>query len=136
MNNSVFGKTMENLRKRTHVELVHTERRLKRLVAKPNFHRFSIFNKDLTAVHLKNIQLNPNRPIYVGFSILDLSKTHMYTFHYDYIKQKYAEKAKLLFTDRAYTTKYGLMTFTWTGKRIVFYLISVITQSNTIFLVI
>ena len=68
-------------------------------MAKPNFHRFSIFNKDLTAVHLKNIQLTLNRPIYVGFSILDLSKTLMYTFHYDYIKQTYAEKAKLLFTD-------------------------------------
>ena len=99
MNNAVFGKTMENLRKRVNLELVHTERRLKKLCAKPNFEAVTIFNEDLAAVNLKKTQLFLNRPIYVGFSILDLSKTVMYGFHYNYMKVKYGDCAKLLMTD-------------------------------------
>lgn len=99
MNNAVFGKTMENLRKRVTLELVHTARRMRKLCAKPNFEAVTIFNEDLAAVHLKKVQLFLNRPIYVGFCILDLSKTVMYDFHYNYIKVKYGDKAKLLMTD-------------------------------------
>ena len=98
MNNAIFGKTMENVRKRINVELVHKEKRLKKLVAKPTFRNFKIFTEDLTAVQLFQSNLLFNKPIQVGFSILDLSKTLMYEFHYDYIKEKYPE-AKLLFTD-------------------------------------
>ena len=90
---------MENLRKRTRVELVHTEKKLKKLVAKPTFNRFTIFNEELTAVHMKKVQLTLNRPTYVGFCILDLSKTLMYDFHYNYMKAKYGNRLKLLFTD-------------------------------------
>ena len=90
---------MENLRKRTRVELVHTEKKLKKLVAKPTFNQFTIFNEELTAVHMKKVQLTLNRPTYVGFCILDLSKTLMYDFHYNYIKAKYGNRLKLLFTD-------------------------------------
>ena len=90
---------MENLRKRTRVELVHAEKKLKKLVAKPTFNRFNIFNEELTAVHMKKVQLTLNRPTYVGFCILDLSKTLMYDFHYNYMKVKYGNRLKLLFTD-------------------------------------
>ncbi|XP_021341715.1 uncharacterized protein LOC110442433 [Mizuhopecten yessoensis] len=99
MNNSVFGKTMENMRKRVSVELVNTPKRLRKVCAKPNFQSFKIFNKDLVAVNMKKTNIVLNRPIYAGFCILEVSKIFMYQFHYDFIKQKYGSKAELLFTD-------------------------------------
>jgi hypothetical protein len=87
MNNSVFGKTMENLRKTVNVQLVNTEKQLKKLSASPLFDYFRIFAENLVAVNMKKPSLYLNRPIYVGFCILDLSKTLMYNFHYNYIKQ-------------------------------------------------
>ena len=98
MNNAIFGKTMENVRKRINVELVQTEKRFKKTVAKPTFCKFKIFNEDLTAVHCLQASLKLDKPIQVGFSILDLSKTLMYKFHYDYMKEKYPQ-CRLLFTD-------------------------------------
>ena len=80
MNNSVFGKTMENIRKRVDVRLVTSK-------------------ENLVAVHKIKETLTMNRPAYIGMCILDLSKTLMYDFHYNYIKHKYGNKAKLLFTD-------------------------------------
>ena len=99
MNNSVFGKTMENIRNRVDVKLVNTEEKLRKLVAKPNFKSRKIFNENLVSVHMKKTSLTMNKPIYLGMCILDLSKTIMYDFHYNYIKSKYGDKAKLLFTD-------------------------------------
>ena len=99
MNNSVFGKTMENLRKRVDVRLVTDEKKLLKLTSKPTYISSKIFNKNLVAVHKIKETLTLNRPSYVGMRILDLSKTLMYDFHYIYIKQKYNNKAKLLFTD-------------------------------------
>ena len=100
MNNSVFGKTMENIRNRVNVKLVNTQERLKKLVAKPNLKSPpKIFSENLVSVHLKKTSLTMNKPVYLGMCILDLSKTIMYDFHYNYIKPKYGEKAKLLFTD-------------------------------------
>ena len=100
MNNSVFGKTMENIRNRVNVKLVNTEEKLKKLVAKPNLKSPpKIFSENLISVHLKKTSLTMNKPVYLGMCILDLSKTIMYDFHYNYIKPKYGEKAKLLFTD-------------------------------------
>ena len=99
MNNAVFGKTMENLRKRVNVKLVNDVKQLKKLTASPSFDYFRIFTNELAAVNMKKPSLYLNRPIYVGFSILDLSKTLMYEFHYNYIKTKYDDKATLLFTD-------------------------------------
>ena len=86
MNNSVFGKTMGNIRKRVHVELVNNAKRLRKLCAKPNFQCFKIFNEDLVAVNLEKVNIVLNRPIYAGFCILDISKTFMYAFHYDYMQ--------------------------------------------------
>ena len=99
MNNSVFGKTMENLRNRVDVRLVNTKEKLRKLVAKPNFKSRKIFNENLVSVHMSKTSLLMNKPIYLGMCILDLSKIIMYDFHYNYIKSKYVDKAKLLFTD-------------------------------------
>ena len=99
MNNSVFGKTMENIRKRVDVRLVTDENKLLKMAAKPTYVSSKIFNENLVAVHKIKETLTLNRPVYVGMCILDLSKTLMYDFHYNYIKQKYGSKAKLLFTD-------------------------------------
>ena len=99
MNNSVFGKTMENIRNRVDVKLVNDMDMAKKLTAKPNFKHLNIFCEDLVAIHMKKSSLTMNKPIYLGMSILDLSKTVMYDFHYKYIKPKYEDKAKLLFTD-------------------------------------
>ena len=99
MNNSVFGKTMENIRNRVDVKLVNTEEKLKKLVAKPNFRSQKIFSENLVSVHMKKTSLTMNKPVYLGMCILDLSKTIMFDFHYNYIKPKYENKAKLLFTD-------------------------------------
>ena len=99
MNNSVFGKTMENIRKRVDVRLVTDEKKLLKMTSKPTYVSSKIFNENLVAVHKIKETLTLNRPAYVGMCILDLSKTLMYDFHYNYIKEKYANKAKLLFTD-------------------------------------
>ena len=99
MNNSVFGKTMENLRKRVDVRLITDKNKLLKLASRPTFVSSKIFNENLVAVHKIKETLTLNRPAYIGMCILDLSKTLMYNFHYVYIKQKYGNKAKLLFTD-------------------------------------
>ena len=97
MNNNVFGKTMENFCK--HVRLVTNEKKLDKLTSKPTFVSSKIFNENLMAVHKVKETLTLNRPAYVGMCILDLSKMLMYNFHYNYIKRKYNNRARLLFTD-------------------------------------
>ena len=99
MNNAVFGKSMENIKNRVNVKLVNTEEKARKLIAKPNYKSCKIFSENLISVHMKKTSLLMNKPIYLGMCILDLSKTIMYDFHYNYIKQKYGDKAKLLFTD-------------------------------------
>ena len=99
MNNSVFGKTMENLRKRVDVRLITNEKKLLKMTSKPTYVSSKIFNENLVAIHKIKETLTLNRPAYIGMCILDLSKTLMYDFHYNYIKKKYGNEAKLLFTD-------------------------------------
>jgi hypothetical protein len=99
MNNSVFGKTMEDVEQHIDVKLVTDSATLSRLVAKPNFDRNVIFSENLVATHMKRTRVLYCMPIYLGMSILELSKTLMYKFHYDYIKPKYCDKARLLMTD-------------------------------------
>ena len=99
MNNSVFGKTMENIRNRVDVKLVNTEEKLRKLVAKPNFRSRKIFSENLVSVHMKKTSLTMNKPVYLGMCILDLSKTIIYEFYYNYLKQKYGDRIKLLFSD-------------------------------------
>ena len=99
INNSVFGKTMENIRNRSVIKLVTDKIKAEKLAAKPNFKHRNIFKEDLIAIHMKKTSLTFDKPVYLGMCILDLSKTLMYDFHYNYIKRKYGDKAKLLFTD-------------------------------------
>lgn len=101
MNNSVFGKTMENLRKRIRVDLVRASEkdRMRRLVADPAYLSHKIFEGDLVAIHSTKSRLTLNRPIYVGQSVLDLSKHRMYDFWYNHIKARYGGKSQLCYTD-------------------------------------
>ena len=99
MNNSVFGKTMENIRNRVDIKLVNNKKQAEKLSAKPNYKHCNIFSEDLVAIHMKKTKLDFDKPVYLGMCILDLSKTLMYDFHYNYIKKKYGDKAKLLLTD-------------------------------------
>ena len=99
MNNSVFGKTMENLRKRVDIRLLTNEKKLLKLTSKPTYVSSKIFNENLMAVHKIKEALTLNRPAYLGMCILDLSKTLMYDFHYNYVKNKYGDRVKLLLTD-------------------------------------
>lgn len=101
MNNSIFGKTMKNIRKPSNVKLVTEDGKLIKLASKPTYESYKIFNEDLVGVNVKQPTIILNRPSFVGMCILDLSNVFflMYDFHYNYIKKKYNEKAKLLFTD-------------------------------------
>ena len=99
MNNSVFGKTMENIRNRVDVKLVNNRGAAEKLSAKPNFEKATIFDEGLVAIHMKRTKLTFNKPVYCGMAILDLSKSLMYDFHYGYILPKYGKNQKLLFTD-------------------------------------
>ena len=99
MNDSVFGKTIENIRKRQNVILVDDRSKAAKLTSQPNFDRVTIFDRKLVAVHMKKTEVYFNKPVYVGQAILDLSKTLMFDFHYNYIREKYSNTAELLFTD-------------------------------------
>ena len=114
MNNSVFGKTMENLCKWVDVRLVTDEKKLDKLTTKPTYVSSKILNENLMAVHKVKETLTLNRPAYVGMSILDLSKMLMYDFHYNYTKKKYDNRARLLFTDTTLPTKWKPRTYTRT----------------------
>ena len=94
MNNSVFGKTMDNLRKRISV---NNAKDYVKCISKPSFVSQKTFSKNFVAIHEIKPVLTLNKPVYVGFSILDLSKLLMYELHYKYIKSKF--DTKLLFTD-------------------------------------
>ena len=93
MNNSVFGKTLENIRNRVDIRLISTNKVAQKLAAKPNYDCCMIFDENLIVVHMKNTKLCFNNPVYLGMSILDVSKSLMYDFYYNYIKSKYGDKA-------------------------------------------
>ena len=84
MINSVFGKTMENLRKHRDIKLVTTDEKRSKLISEPNYHTAKRFSENLLAKEMKKTKLKMNKPIYLGMSILDISKTLMYQFWYDY----------------------------------------------------
>ncbi|CAB5352426.1 unnamed protein product [Rhizophagus irregularis] len=102
MNNSVFGKTMENLRKRVRVSVVQPQthpKKYKKLTSDPAFKGRKIFSENLVAIHRRKVEVMLNRPTYVGMSVLDLSKLCMYQFYYDTLKVRYGEKIQLCYTD-------------------------------------
>ena len=96
MNNSVFGKTMENVRKDRDIKLVTTERRRNYLVSKPNHLTTKFFKKYLLTIEMKKAEILMNKSVYLGLSILALSKILMYDFN---VKPKYSEKVKLCYMD-------------------------------------
>ena len=94
MNNAVFGKTMENVRKHRNIKLVTKERRRNYLVSEPNYHTTKYLAKELLATEIRKTQIIVNKPvylIYLGLSVLDLRKTVISKFWYDYVKTKYDE---------------------------------------------
>ena len=99
MNNSVFGKTMENVRNHRDIKLVTTDKRRSILASEPNYHSSKRISKDLMIMEMKKVEVKMNKPIYLGQAILDISKTLMYEFWYDYIKPKYGDKARLCYMD-------------------------------------
>ena len=99
MNNAVFGKTMENVRKHRDIKLVATDKRRNQLALEPNYHTAKYFTENLMAIEIKKTKVKMNKSIYLGMPILDISKTLMYEFWYDYIKPKYQDRAKLCYMD-------------------------------------
>ena len=95
MNNAVFGKTMENVRKHRDINLVTTDKRRNQLVSEPNYHATKWFSGNLLAIEMKKTKVKMNKPVYLGLSILEISKNLMYEFWYDYIKPKYKNNGKL-----------------------------------------
>ena len=99
LNNTVFGKTMENVRKYKDIKLVTTETTRNSLVVESNYYSTKHFTEKLLAIEMKKTQITMNKHFYLGLSMLDLSKTAMYKYWCDYIKPKYGKKAKLCYMD-------------------------------------
>ena len=99
MNNAVYGKTMENVRKHRHIKLVTTDKRRNQLVSEPNYHTTKWFSEKLLVTEMKKTKVKMNKPIYLGLSKLEISKTLMYEFCYDYMKPKYGDNVKLCSID-------------------------------------
>ena len=99
MNNAVFGKTMENVRKHRDIKLVKTDKKKNKLVSEPNFHTMKLTDNNLAIIEMRKVKVKMNKPIYLGLSILDISKITMYEFWYDYVKIKYQDRARLCYMD-------------------------------------
>ena len=99
MNNAVFGKTMENVRKHRDIKLVKTDHKRNKLVSEPNYHTMKVIAENLSIIEMKNVKVKMNKPIYLGLSILEISKIIMYEFWYDYVKKKYGDMVKLCYMD-------------------------------------
>ena len=99
MNNVVFGETLENVRRYRNIKLVTTGMRRNYLVSQPNYYTTKFFTENLLPTEMRKTQILMNTSVYLGLSILDLSKTVMYEFWYDYVKPKYGENAKLCYMD-------------------------------------
>ena len=99
MNNAVLGKTMENIRKHRNIKLVKTDKKRNKLVSEPNYHTINYISEDLSIIEMNKTKVKMNKPIYLGLSILDISKILMYEFWYDYMKPKYNDNVKLCYMD-------------------------------------
>ena len=99
MNNAVFGKTMENIRKHRNTKLVTTDKKRSKLVSEPNYHTINYISEDFSIIEMNKTKVKMNEPIYLGLSILEVSKIVMYEFWYDYMKPKYNDNVKLCYMD-------------------------------------
>ena len=98
-NNSVFEKTMENVRKHRDIKLVTTDKKRRKLVSEPNYHTMNYISENLSIIEMKRTKVKMNKLIYLGLSILEISKLLMYEFWYDYMKPKYGDSVKLCYMD-------------------------------------
>ena len=99
INNLIFGKTMDNVRKHRDIKWVTTDKRRNQLVSEPNYHTTKYFSENVLAIEMKKIKVKMNKLVYLGLSILEISKTLVYEFWYDYIKPKFQDNAKLCCMD-------------------------------------
>ena len=99
MNGSVFGKTMENIRKHRDIKLVKADKKRSKLVSEPNYHTINLISEDLSIIEMKKTKVKMNKPIYLGLSILEISKILMFEFWYDYMKLKYNDNVRLCYMD-------------------------------------
>ena len=99
MNNAVFGKTMENIRKHRNIKLVTTDKKRRKLVSEPNYHMINYISEDLSIIEMNKPKVKMNKPIYLRLSILDISKILMYELWYDHMKPKYNDNVKLCYMD-------------------------------------
>ena len=99
MNNAVFGKTMENVRKHRDIKLVAADKKISKLVSEPNYHTMNCISENLSIIEMKKTKIKMNKPIYLGLSILDISKILLYEFWYGYMKPKYGNDVKLCYMD-------------------------------------
>ena len=99
MNNAVFGKTMENVRKHQDIKLVRTDKKRNKLVSEPNYRTMKLIDDNLAIIEMRKVKVRMNKPIYLGLSIIDTSKITLYEFWYDYVKNKYGSKASLCYMD-------------------------------------
>ena len=99
MNNAVFGKAMENVRKHRYIKLVTIDKKRSKLVSEPNYHKMNYISEDLSIIEMKRTKVKMNKPIYLGLSILEIVTLLMYEFWYDYMKPKYGDDAKLCYMD-------------------------------------
>ena len=98
MNNAVFRKTRENVRKHRDIKLVKTDKKRNKLVSEPNFYTMKLTDNNLAIIEMRKVKVKMNKPIYLGLSILDINKINMYELH-DYVKIKYQDKARLCYMD-------------------------------------
>ena len=99
INNAVFGKPMESVRKHRNIKLVKTDKKRNKLVSEPNYDIMKLIDEDLAIIEMKKVKVKMNKPIYLRLSILELSKITMYEFWYDYVKSKYMDNARLCYMD-------------------------------------
>ena len=99
MNNAVFGKRMQNIRKHRDIKLVTTDKKRSKLVSELIYHTINLISEDLSIIEMKKTKAKMNKPIYLGLSILEISKILMYEFWYDYMKPKYNNNVKLCYMD-------------------------------------
>ena len=99
VNNAVSGKTMENIRKHRDIKLVTTDKKRSKLVSEPNYHTMYYISEDLSIIEMNKTKVKMNKPIYLGLSILEISRLLMYEFWYDYMKPKYGNNLKLCYMD-------------------------------------
>ena len=99
MNNAVFDKTMENVRKHRDIKLVRVDKKKNKLVSEPNYHTMKLIDDNLAIIEMRKVKVKMNKPIYLGLSILELSKITVYEYWYDYVKVKFEDRVKLCYMD-------------------------------------